>query len=148
MFRRFLPVLFFFLTTAATVTAVASPTASGDGEDNQNAQGPDTEEDSDVLRPLAECSIPAYSDPTRVIRESAAADYDDLLLQGRCYLACASHISQQASEQQKDWVKIDKSIAIYWPTVVGRNCNIERMVSLTWLLSSVQFKLYSVLYLL
>ena len=89
MERIFLPVLFLLLATANTVLATAG---SGNGSHL------DPENDVEDAEP-ARCRIPAYSDPARIIRQSAAIDEEKLLLEGRCYLACVPRINKQVTPQ-------------------------------------------------
>jgi hypothetical protein len=115
MERPLLPVLFLLLTRISSTVVVADNDGSGNGGRYQ-----DPEENSG-LRPENECRIPPYADPGR-IQESAIIDKESLLLQGRCFLACASH-----HEEPK--VKMINDISVYWPILKVKNCNIERMVS-------------------
>lgn len=136
MERRFLPVLFLLLTvTASTVLATS-------GSGNGGLQDP-AEEENSGMRPEPVCRIPPYSDPGRVIRESGAIDKGELLLEGRCYVACASHINRtNPPSTPSDKPKIERmyDISVYWPTVKVRNCKFERMVSQssTWVVLTDQ----------
>ena len=117
MESRFLP-LFFLLLTRIPSFVVAT---DNDGPGNNGDHGQDPEESSS-LRPENECKIPPYSDPGR-IQESAIVDKERLLFQGRCFLACASHLDDSKVKRIND-------ISVYWPIMkVKRSCKVERMVS-------------------
>ena len=116
MESRFLPVLFLLLAGIPSIVVATDNDGSGNGGHGQDP------EESSRLRPESECRIPPYSDPGR-IQESAITDKERLLFQGRCFLACASHLEEPKVKRISD-------ISVYWPIMkVKKSCAVERMVS-------------------
>ena len=117
MESRFLPVFFLLLTRIPSFVVATDNDGRGNGDHGQDP------EESSSLRPENECRIPPYSDPGR-IQDSAIAivDKERLLFQGRCFLACASHLEEPKVKRISD-------ISVYWPIMKAKNCKIERMVS-------------------
>lgn len=116
MESRFLPVLFLLLAGIPSIVVATDYDGSGNGGHGQDP------EESSRLRPESECRIPPYSDPGR-IQESAITDKERLLFQGRCFLACASHLEEPKVKRISD-------ISVYWPIMkVKKSCAVERMVS-------------------
>ena len=116
MESRFLPAFFLLLVWIPSVVVATDNDGPGNGDHGQDP------EESSSLRPENECRIPPYSDPGR-IQESAIIDKERLLFQGRCFLACASHLEEPKVKRISD-------ISVYWPIMkVKKSCVVERMVS-------------------
>ena len=70
-------VLFFFPVIAVTSWAVAYSPSSSSG----SASG-------DVARAELECKVPPYSNPSGIGVNPTDEEWEELMIEGRCYLAC------------------------------------------------------------
>ena len=87
MERRFLlPVSVLFLVLTQTTSTAVTAAGSGNGGCPQDPE-------EETLRPQAECRIPPYADPARIVHGPPNFVEDESnLIESRCYLACVNEV--------------------------------------------------------